>query len=54
MAYVDKPSTHKRSGAGIVLVSPKGENLEFVLQLAFTTMNNVAEYEAIIAKIGMA
>jgi ribonuclease HI len=35
-------------GAGIVLTSPKGDRLEYVLQIHFTASNNVVEYEALI------
>ena len=34
-------------GAGIVLTSPKGDRLEYVLQIHFAASNNVAEYEAL-------
>ena len=34
-------------GAGIVLTSPKGDRLEYVLQIHFKASNNVAEYEAL-------
>ena len=35
-------------GAGIVLTSPKGNKLRYVLQIHFAASNNVAEYEALI------
>ena len=34
-------------GAGIVLTLPKGDRLEYVLQIHFKASNNVAEYEAL-------
>jgi ribonuclease HI len=34
-------------GAGIVLTSPKGDKLQYVLQMHFHASNNVAEYEAL-------
>ncbi|XP_059627710.1 uncharacterized protein LOC132270548 [Cornus florida] len=37
------------SGAGLVLVSPKGENIQYALRFGFKTTNNEAEYEALIA-----
>ncbi len=49
VACVDGSSTRKRSGAGVVLISLEGEHLEFVVGLAFTTTNNEAKYEAVIA-----
>src|SRR3954464_10218620 len=35
-------------GAGIVLTSPKGDQLHYVLQIHFAASNNVAEYEALV------
>ncbi|KAK1649162.1 hypothetical protein QYE76_066967 [Lolium multiflorum] len=35
-------------GAGVVLTSPKGDHLRYVLQVHFKASNNVAEYEALI------
>ena len=35
-------------GAGIVLVSPTGEKLKYILLLHFEVSNNAAEYEAIL------
>ena len=42
------PSTSKGAGAGILFVSPRGEQLKYVLQLLFKATNNEAEYEALI------
>ena len=36
------------SGAGVVLMSPKGDKLRYVLQIHFGCTNNVAEYEALL------
>jgi ribonuclease HI len=41
-------------GASIVLISPKGDKLHYVLQIHFTTSNNVAEYEALIHGLKLA
>jgi ribonuclease HI len=35
-------------GAGVVLTSPKGDKLQYVLQMHFRASNNVAEYEALV------
>ena len=35
------------SGAGVVLVSPQGDKLRYVLQIHFDSSNNEAEYEAL-------
>ena len=36
------------SGAGVVLRSPKGDKLSYVLQIHFKATNNVAKYEALL------
>jgi ribonuclease HI len=41
-------------GANIVLTSPKGVKLEYMLQIHFTASNNVAEYEALINGLRLA
>jgi ribonuclease HI len=35
-------------GAGMVLISPQGEQLKYVLQIHYKSSNNGAEYEALI------
>lgn len=42
------------SGAGVVLISPKGDRLSYVLQIHFATSNNEAEYEALLYALRMA
>src|SRR4051812_37455566 len=41
-------------GAGIFLTSPRGDQLYYVLQIHFTALNNVAEYEALVHGIKLA
>ena len=41
-------------GAGVVLTSPKGDKLNYVLQIHFMASNNAAEYEALIHGLRMA
>jgi ribonuclease HI len=41
-------------GAGIVLTSPKGDKLQYVLQMHFHASNNVAEYEALVHGLKLA
>src|ERR1041384_6266650 len=41
-------------GAGIVLTSPEGDRLHYVLQIHFAASNNVAEYEALVHGIRLA
>jgi hypothetical protein len=36
------------AGAGILLTSPKGESLKYVLQMHFLASNNATEYEALL------
>jgi ribonuclease HI len=50
----DGSSTRKNGGAGMVLVTPEGEELSGALRLEFRTTNNEAENEAVIASLGMA
>jgi hypothetical protein len=41
-------------GAGIVLTSPKGDKLQYVLQMNFCASNNIAEYKALVHGLKMA
>jgi ribonuclease HI len=41
-------------GAGVILTSPKGDKLQYVLQMHFRASNNVAEYEALVHGLKMA
>ncbi|KAK1649105.1 hypothetical protein QYE76_066910 [Lolium multiflorum] len=41
-------------GAGVVVTSPKGDRLDYVLQIHFAASNNVAEYEALIHGLKLA
>ena len=42
------------SGAGLILTSPDGIDVEYALRFGFQTSNNEAEYEAIIAGLNLA
>ena len=46
--YFDGSLMLQGAGAGIVLISPRGERFKYVLQLHFPASNNVAEYEALL------
>jgi hypothetical protein len=46
--YFDDPFTLSGAGRGIVLISPNGNWLPYVIRLHFHTINNVVEYEALI------
>ncbi|KAI4987526.1 hypothetical protein ZWY2020_020326 [Hordeum vulgare] len=41
-------------GAGIVLTSPKRDQLKYALQIHFAASNNVAEYEALAHRLRLA
>jgi hypothetical protein len=41
-------------GAGVVLTSPKGDKLQYVLQMYFRASNNVVEYEDMVHGLKMA
>ena len=47
--YVDSASNHITSGAGMILISPKGHKIHCAICFRFKASNNEAEYEALIA-----
>ncbi|KAL0406016.1 UNVERIFIED_CONTAM: hypothetical protein Slati_3915500 [Sesamum latifolium] len=49
-----RSSTTQGSGAGIVITSPQGEDLEFAIKFGFKASNNEAEYEALVIGMRMA
>ncbi|KAL0448801.1 UNVERIFIED_CONTAM: hypothetical protein Slati_1436500 [Sesamum latifolium] len=54
LLHVDGSSTMQGSGAGIVITSPQGEDLEFAIKFGFKASNNEAEYEALVIGMRMA
>ena len=46
--HFDGSKVKEGLGAGVVLTSPKRDQLKYVLQVHFAASNNVAEYEALI------
>ncbi|GKD74288.1 reverse transcriptase domain-containing protein [Tanacetum coccineum] len=52
--FTDGASNSKGSGAGLVLISPSGVEFTYALRLNFTSTNNEAEYEALLAGLRMA
>ena len=46
--YFDGALNLDGAGAGILFISPRGEQLKYVLQLLFKATNNAAEYKALI------
>ena len=49
LLFVNGASSSQGSRAGVVLVPPNGETLEYSMRFAFPSTKNVAEYEALIA-----
>jgi ribonuclease HI len=46
--YFDVSFTLNGAGGGVVLISPKGNQLLYMIQLHFCMTNNVAKYEALV------
>ena len=51
---VDGASNAQGSGAGLILTSSEGIDIEYALRFGFHTSNNEAEYETIIAGLNLA
>ena len=51
---VDGASNAQGSGAGLILTSPKGIDIEYALRFGFQASNNEAEYEVVIAGLNLA
>ncbi|GJZ18196.1 reverse transcriptase domain-containing protein [Tanacetum coccineum] len=52
--FTDRASNLKGSGAGLVLIGPSGIEHTYTLRLTFTSTNNKAEYEALLAGLRIA
>ncbi|CAL9029676.1 unnamed protein product [Prunus brigantina] len=52
--HVDRASNQKGAGAGVVIITPDGTLLEQAITLGFSTSNNEAEYEALLAGLRLA
>jgi hypothetical protein len=47
--YFDESKRVEGAGAGVVLISPQGDKLKYVLRMSFpNASNNEAEYEALL------
>ena len=44
--YFDGSKMLARLRAGVILISPTGDTVRYVLQIMYTDSNNAAEYEA--------
>ena len=51
---VDRAGNAQGSGVGLILTSPDGIDIEYVLRFGFRASNNKAEYEAVIAGLNLA
>jgi hypothetical protein len=51
---IDGSSTRDSGGIGIVLKSPEGDIIKQAVRLQYSTTNNEAEYEALLARLKMA
>ena len=49
----DGSYTKTGSGAGVIMTSPLGNKVRYVMRLNFDATNNVAEYEALINGLRM-
>ncbi|GKA60029.1 reverse transcriptase domain-containing protein [Tanacetum coccineum] len=52
--FTNSASNSKGSGAGLVLISPSSVEFTYALRLNFTSTNNEAEYDALLAGLRMA
>ena len=52
--FIDGASNAQGSGAGLILTSPEGIDIEYALRFGFHASNNEAEYEAVIAGLNLA
>src|SRR4051812_20665455 len=52
--HFDSSKMRTGLGAGIILSSPKGDQLKYALPIHFAASNNVAEYEALVHGLRLA
>ena len=52
--YFDGSLKLDGDGAGVLFISPKGEQLKYVFQILFKVSNNEAEYEALLHGLRLA
>jgi ribonuclease HI len=52
--YFDGALNLEGAGAGVLLISPHGEELKYVMQIHYKASNNGAEYEALIHRLRIA
>ena len=52
--FVEGAANAQGSGAGLILTSPEGIDIEYALRFGFQASNNKAEYEVVIAGLNLA
>ena len=52
--FIDGAANSQGSGAGLILTSSDGINVEYALRFGFQAFNNEVEYEAVIAGLNLA
>ncbi|XP_075650146.1 uncharacterized protein LOC142620706 [Castanea sativa] len=52
--HTNGSSNKHAGGVGVVLHTPEGDKIECMIRLGFTTTNNEAEYEALVAGLDLA
>jgi ribonuclease HI len=52
--YFDGSFNLEGAGAGVLLISPTGEQLKYILQIFWKVSNNKAEYEALLHRLRLA
>lgn len=54
MVWIDGSSNQQASRAGVLLLLPKGDTVECVIRLQFSTTYNEVEYEAVLLTFDLA
>ena len=52
--HTNESSNQQAGGAGVVLHSPKGDEIECMVHLNFPTTNNEVKYETLVAGLDLA
>jgi ribonuclease HI len=52
--YFDGSYTLKGAGAGIMLIPPEGDMLNYTIQIEFSATNNITEYEGLVTRLRLA
>jgi ribonuclease HI len=52
--YFDGSYTLKGAGVGVVLIPPEDDVLKYAIQLEFSAINNIAEYEGLVNGLQLA